>query len=230
MVAALPEGHFPTISTKNSFTLIEVVVALAIFATVMTLAGAGLSASVRSWEKVGRAKDRLAERVAIDSLANNVIRNAIPFTWPDSISKKEKPVFKGERDSLRVASRRWMGSIAEGGILFVELSCRNGSLLARYSKIPITDATPEPGALSEEVIASGVERISFLYADRNEREEIIWQESWDSEQNENLPLAIQMKIDWRDGRSEVWLRRTAGSGFRENFGLRKVYAPDQSKK
>ena len=208
------------------YTLLEVVIALAIFATAMALAGAGLSASVRSWEKVGRSKERMGERLALDSVANNVIRNAIPFSWPDSDTKGEKQVFKGERDMVRLAARRWIGSNAEGGMSFVELGLNEGRLFARYSKIPITDDTPEPGCLAIEDLATNVAKVSFLYAERNSRDEIVWSERWDSEKDQNLPLAIQMSVEWIDGSHESWLRRTAGSGLRESFGIRKAVSED----
>lgn len=217
-------------TSRSSFTLLEVVVALAIFACVMGLAGAGLSASVRSWEKVGRSKERLAERVALDSFANNIVRNAIPFSWPDATSKKELPIFRGERDWTRFAARRWLSDIEEGGLLFIELSLRDGKLLARYSKIPITDDVPAPGGLQEEVLASNVSSFRLLYAERDASDEIQWFERWDNEKDENLPLAIQMSVEWADGRSESWLRRTAGSGLRESFGLRKAPLDEQTKK
>lgn len=213
-----------------SYTLLEVVVALAIFAAAMSLVGMGVGTAVGSWERIGKAKARLSERLVLDCVANGVLRNAIPFTWLDRDTRKELPVFRGDREFLRVAARSWIGDASEGGMRFATIEAKDGKLIVRHSKIPMADGSPEPGDCMEELVASNVSGVSFKYADRDKDRQLVWLDDWDDGDNQNLPLAIQMTVEWRDGTSESWLRRTAGSGARESLGMRKVYVRETERK
>jgi len=61
--------------------------------------------------------------------------------------------------------------------------------------------------------------VSFMYAylDNNE---LAWGNVWGEEQGTKIPLAIQMSVEWENGRVETWLRRTAGNGFKEKLTVR----------
>ena len=48
---------------------------------------------------------------------------------------------------------------------------------------------------------------------RNDDGEIEWEETWDTDEHDGLPLAIQMKIEWQDGTTQYWLRRQAGTSY-----------------
>ena len=70
--------------------------------------------------------------------------------------------------------------------------------------------------------------LSFLYASEAEAE-LVWNDSWEEDLDLNvsvsnprsatadskrtflIPIAVQMTVEWTDGRREVWLRRTAGN-------------------
>ena len=47
-----------------------------------------------------------------------------------------------------------------------------------------------------------------------------WVDDW--EDRDYLPLAVRLSVKWADGRADSWLRRTAGSGFFEHYGIREM--------
>ena len=73
-----------------------------------------------------------------------------------------------------------------------------------------------------EVIASDVERLYLRYADWNDDDEIDWLDDWDQDDEDyenRLPPAIQLTVEYSNGETVNYLRRTAGisafSGFAE---------------
>ena len=51
-------------------------------------------------------------------------------------------------------------------------------------------------------------------------------EYWDEDEHNAIPLAIQMKVEFLDETSEVWLRRVAGVSHASTFGNRDL--PDET--
>jgi hypothetical protein len=208
------------------YTLIELVLSVAIFSIVMLTLVMGLFTVHKNWEKISIHQAAIADKIKLDILADSVIRNAIPFTWPDNDKKAEKPIFQGNNDNLYIASRRWIGDSSTGGLRFVNIFLNNGKLIAKHSRAPIEQAFLNNDSGTEifdyEIMAENVRSVSFLYAEK-ENKKLVWLNDWDEEKNENLPIAVQFTIEWIDGTREVWLRRTAGSGIKENIGFRKDY-------
>ena len=59
--------------------------------------------------------------------------------------------------------------------------------------------------------------MEFLYAGQQDSA-VIWVEEWDRENYDFIPLAVQMTVEWKDGTTEQWLRRTAASGGNSVYG------------
>ena len=38
----------------------------------------------------------------------------------------------------------------------------------------------------------------------------------------NIPMAVQMTVEFKDGRKMSWLRRTAGNSFETTYGKRET--------
>ncbi|MFA4943211.1 MAG: prepilin-type N-terminal cleavage/methylation domain-containing protein [Lentisphaeria bacterium] len=212
---------------QRRYTLLELLLAVAIFALLLLAAGFGIAAVQKSWETVSRHSRRLAECQAIDTAVGLAFRNAVPFTWPDRDSRTERPVFSGDPATLLLAYRHRVGDAAAGGLRFLCLYVQDNELRALYRPRPFAAWLPPPATAAdtqEEALAEGVEAISFLYADRSGNE-IRWTNDWDEGKNPNLPLAIQLEVRWQDGQVERWLRRTAGGGRRTSHGVRLEAIP-----
>jgi hypothetical protein len=144
------------------------------------------------------------------------------------VAGKETLVFEGLPDSLLLTTlHRVSQEKTEGAIRFVHLSVEDGNLVARYAPRPFWDwdEVSDLGAVS--VLAKGVDRVTFQYADfmPDAGEEwgrrLEWTSEWDMDKDnprEEIPLAIMVTVVWQDGRTESWLRRTTGAAYRERFG------------
>lgn len=200
------------------FTLLEMIVATAVFALLAMTSAMALHSIVTSWHKMQLRAADLDRLLMVDRVVDAAFRNAIPFTWP--AEGGEKPVFIGDSDKVTLAYMHRIGEPEEGGIRFMSLRLDNGNLVATYRKTPIVAWNDDPTGNRVETLATDVGSISFLYAERID-DQIEWNEDWDEETNANLPLAIQLTLKWRNGAEERWLRRTAGSGPFESLGVRR---------
>ena len=208
--------------SEAGFTLIEVVMAIGIFAVISLLIATTLFTMQRSWSRIKKQTKRLKAYQTIDRVVDYAVRNTVPFKWPDK-TFKEQLVFKGDSDKVILSYLHRVTNIKKGGIRFMQLSLENGDLLAYYRHTPILYWLNEDlvSTCQKEVIARDVENISFLYADKDENG-VTWSDDWNEELEKNIPLGIQLTIKFKDGRKVSWLRRTAGSSFESEYGKREM--------
>ena len=210
---------------RRRFTLIEMVVAMAVMVVVAMIIGTASATFYNAYQRSGRSISRLETCIAIDRIFDTLVRNAIPFKWPDE-DNTSRFIFEGNADSLLFTTLRRSYGQDPGGILFVRLLVEDEMLIAEYSSSPILPWSEDDDdrGIEREVLARNIESVSFQYAETAEEDEggIEWLETWEEEDHEAIPLAIRMTVQWTDGRKEYWLRRTAGNAKESTFGYREV--------
>lgn len=214
---------------KRSFTLVEMVTAMAILLLVAMILGTASAAFYNGYRRSLKTTERLKVYMAIDRIMDQCVRNAIPLRWTDD-NREERFVFEGKTDSLLITSLRRSYDPDKGALLFVRLRVEDEKLLAEYSFYPRLPWEEEEKGLSSEgftreILAENVSSITFLYAEQGS-EEIEFVEEWVEDDHEAIPLAIQMTVEWKDGTRECWLRRTAGSAANTVFGNRQTSLSD----
>lgn len=214
---------------RRHFTLLELAIAVTIFMMVAVALFAFSGHVSSSWGSITTERNRLAELLAMDRTLDSILSNAVPFLWRerDDGIVKVVPFIVAEADVLRIAYLHRLNDTAEGSLRFVELFLEDGELKALYTDRPFInweDIADDRKKVS--VISTGVESISFLYADFSSdvsdawQDRLFWRDSWETEDSErkDIPLAIQIRVKWQDGREESWLRRTMGNSYRERYG------------
>lgn len=200
--------------TERYFSLIEIIVAFAILSLLATLISTVLFSVQKSWSKIQENTALLEDMVKLDRIANNVFRNAVPFYWPDE-NNKNRQIFKGKSDFVRLAYLHRINSEHENGIRFIELFLKRNKLVAKYRDYPIMEENPEH--CMEEILISNIQKLEFRYAERSNNE-VVWNCEFDEVAAENIPLAIRMTITFEDGETVDFLRRTAGNSFVSSYG------------
>ncbi len=218
-----PTGHR---RRRPPFTLLELIIAVALFLLVTALLLTAATAITGSWQRLNREKGRLLELLALDRAVDAMFSNAVPFTWPDE-DGQAVAVFVGEAERVDLAYLHRLNTVEDGALSFVSLQVDDGGrLLALHQPRPLLRAEDPGEHARTSILAQGIDRIEFLYADWVPDEGVEWLEEWDpdrdssvaSERRLELPLAILMRVFWDDGRAETWLRRTAGNSYRECWG------------
>ena len=213
-------------SSRRNFTLVEMVVAMAVMMMVAMIIGSAGKVFYDGYSRSMRATNRLKEYMAIDRIWDGAVRNAVPFKWTDE-EGNSRFVFEGETDTLLFTALRRADGAAPGALIFIRLRLEEEELAAYYSYYPRPPWDDEydenPEYFTREVLASGVSSVSFQYAEVGESEdaELEWLDVWEEDEHAAIPLAIRMTLEWRDGRKESWLRRTCGVSLHSTFGYRQ---------
>ncbi len=196
------------------------IAAIAILALVGLLIGTSLSLFHRSYTQMQRIGNELKRNQAIDRIAESYFVNAVPFQWVDE-KDETKFVFLGDESELYLTVLR--RTYAENGsaLWFIRLYLEDEALKCDYAPTPLLPwKNIYDHRYETEIVAEGVRKISFLYAETRESE-IEWVDTWIDADHNAIPLAIQLTVEWVDGSKERWLRRTAGSSGNSTYGNRE---------
>ncbi|HBM15327.1 MAG TPA: hypothetical protein DD381_03135 [Lentisphaeria bacterium] len=212
-------------SYLKNFTLLEMILSMFIFSIIMIILGTAMATAQQSLRKVSAKNVSLMSLQGLERVFTFSIRNAVPFQWPDQ-SKTNRSIFIGEPNKTSFAYLHRVVDANDGGIRFIQFYLQQDNLIAAYREIPILPwDNGTLNAAETEILATKVRSLNILYADRVNNQ-IVWSNRWNTNNNMNIPLAIQIKVEWQDGSSEQWLRRTAGSGQYESLGMRMGVSND----
>lgn len=209
---------------RNRFTLIELIVAMGVMLSVASVLALASKIFYDGYLRSQRVTAMLAERMAIDRIMDGPVRNMVPFQWNDE-NNESRFVFSGEENRLHFTTLRRTYNAAEGGLLFIRIFVENEQLVAEYSPYPRLPWVEEDERQTyrREVLADRVDSVTFRYAETGSGDDPLeWLDSWEEDNHAALPLALQMRVVWLDGGSEVWLRRTAGISANCTFGVRET--------
>ena len=208
---------------RSYFTLMELVAASAIMMAVAGIIAFASRSFYRALASSERVSAQLQVYLNIDQVMDGCFRNMIPFNWETSdVNDDTFQVFMGEPDMIHFTTLRRSYDDIGGNLFFVRVYVDNHTdeLVVEYSKfprLPWYDDDDDLMPYDREVLATNVDRISFLYAGAQDST-VIWIDEWDREEYDFIPLAVQMTVEWKDGTEECWLRRTAASGGNSVYG------------
>lgn len=201
------------------FTLIEMILAVAILMLVFMAAGTCLMSVQQTWIKTQQRSEQLKQLIIIDKIVEANFPNIVPFEWRDDKLKKRN-IFFGDQNKIIFAVAHRVNNMKEGGLRFVSIFKANDQLIVAYRNTPVLFWDKELTPTKDEIIAEGIDNLTFTFADMDRERNLVWDKDWDEDERKNIPMAIQMTIQWKDGREHSWLKRTAGAGKRGNYGRR----------
>jgi prepilin-type N-terminal cleavage/methylation domain-containing protein len=190
------------------FTLIEVVLALSIFALIGAVLYGAFSLSHSAVEKSQASFEDNQKLRSFTDLLGSYIRSTHPYRQ----SAQDTTVFfDGQEDQLTFVSSI---SLAMGGrgmskIRVAWEAAENGEgPIQLEEEVPLRLNRNEdlnPGGLrSDVVIQERVKELRFAYLDPKSEEEI-WEERWDGREKLALPRAVRLSYRDRSGKEIRWV-------------------------
>ncbi len=186
---------------ERGFTLIELVVAMALLGAMLLLLFGGLNFGLRSWD----AADSNGRRTADHRIAYNFLRREIGETFPmrfkDSMALKF--AFEGGHDHLRFVSSRPAG-ISAGGLSLVGVAIEAGE--GRRRNLVMRRAMPDDEAKTfaplekaeRTVLFENVDAVTFdYYGAENDFSEPAWVDAWQFPAR--IPRLVRVRIRGADG-------------------------------
>lgn len=186
----------------RGFTLLELLIGMALVGFILVLLFAGLNLGTRSWE-AGEARIATSSRqaVVVDFL-RRTLEQAYPLRW--RVDNEDRLAFAGEAEALRFVGPVPMhGGARVNQVLILDLAegAPGRNLVMRWH---LPDPR-EPGfaiaeAAEPKVLIKGIERLSFAYyGAESDAEEPAWHERWVDQKAP--PELIRLQLVMANGES-----------------------------
>jgi general secretion pathway protein J len=186
----------------RGFTLLEMVIALVLLATMLGLAWSGLGFALRGWD-TGEAKGR---RTVDLQLAQNFLRRELaevfPMRWKDPVTLRL--AFEGDARHMRFVSTRAAGA-STGGLALVGLAVESGADPRQRNLVmrrALSDDTANDFSLvdaaEQTVLIADVDAASFAYfGAENDFVEPRWVDEWTFKGR--IPQLVRLRMKIGDG-------------------------------
>lgn len=183
--------------SHRGFTLLELMIAMLLFALMSSMLYGTLSLSAGSWDR-GEAR---AQQSADMRLSEEFLRQSLVAQHPLRMHKVlDQPLyFQGAHDSLAYAGV--LPGRAGGGVYYFKLAVAQADnapalTLSRVVPDPAATSLPPFDGAERSVLASGIAEVRFSYFGRDADADIAMEPTWrDDWQNPNvLPLMIRVDV------------------------------------
>jgi general secretion pathway protein J len=174
--------------TDTGFTLVEVMVALAIMAIIVTVAFSGLTIGMNSWERGSRAIDDLDRRATIERLLKRQLALALPMEF--NFGEQKAVLFRGSSNRLEFVSDY---SLADGPAAFrkIDYEIQEGRFL--YGEKALFDYTPTENEDPPTQVVAEFRQCFFRFMGRDEQNAAVWLDEWKI--GMGVPIAVFARID-----------------------------------
>ncbi len=187
---------------QRGFTLVELVLAMALLGVMLLLLYAGLSFALRGWDAAGASGQVTADRRLGESFLRREVMELFPMRWKDPMAYRI--AFSGEPQRMRFVSSRAPGA-SQGGLSLVSVQVesdprtRTRNLVMRRA-MPDDDAkdfSPLDRAGEPSVLVEDVASVSFSYfGAQSDFATPRWEDSWDYQR---LPYLVRLRMKAGDG-------------------------------
>jgi len=196
----------PALRAQVGFTLVEVILALTIFALMGTILYAAFSLGHRAIEKSQGSFEKNQKLRSVGELLGSYIRSSYPYR----VASQDRSLFYlGEENGLVFVSSFSMALGGRGMAkihLLWEGDGRRDRVLRLKEEMPVrlNEDTPGGGLVNSVALEQGVTEFRLAYLDSQSEEEK-WLERWDGKERKMLPRAVRLSYREESGREIRWV-------------------------
>lgn len=181
---------------QSGFTLLELVIALAIVGALLAVAFGGLRVALAAWQ---RGEDRAEAHQHVRGVAQALAR-VVAGSFPYTASRAEAPdpviLFRGTANKLEVVTQTPPGAFAVP-IAFAAVSIElaegdRPGLIVRQRAMPNRDPFTEGTVVVRD---ETIRTMTFSYLD----DAGSWRDEWDGEPEKTLPRAVRLTLGVDNG-------------------------------
>jgi prepilin-type N-terminal cleavage/methylation domain-containing protein len=207
-IAASPptRHHRPCGSAASGFTLIEVVLALTIFALMGAILYGAFSLGHGAAEKSEAHATRQQKRRVVAELLGNYIRSSYPYR---ESAQEQTIYFAGERDSVTFVSA-YSQAMGGRGLAKIHLATEidgdgRGTLkLEETAPVRVNTEGGGSGQSHSVVLQTDLGELRLGYLDPQAELET-WEDRWDGRERRLLPRALRLSYRDESGQETHWV-------------------------
>jgi general secretion pathway protein J len=179
-----------TRTRRRGFTLVEVIIALSIAATLLVVMFAGLRVGLAAWRRGDERAEALQRERSITEILTSTLAATHPYQVPATGREPAHLLFEGEPDRVAFVTAAAPFPAAQPiAYTAVTLSQDAGSGLAVRQKALPNDKPFE--RLPPTVVDATVTTVAFRYLRDSDR---AWTRRWDMAAEKALPVAIEVTL------------------------------------
>jgi len=182
-----------TRSPQRGFTLVEVIIALSIVATLLVVVFGSLRVGLAAWQRGDEHAEVLDRARSLTQIVTRSLEAAHPYMTSQQAGEAAHLLFEGAPNRVRfVTAAPPFPTAAPIALTAVTLSQevgRDPGLAVRQKPLP--NEKPFDPDVQPALVDGTVSDVRFRYLRESDR---AWTESWDAVQEKALPLAVEVTL------------------------------------
>jgi general secretion pathway protein J len=186
---------------ERGFTMLELIIALAIVGALLAVAFGGLRVALAAWQ---RGEDRAEAHQHVRGVAQalaRVVAGAYPYTASRADAPDPMILFRGTANRLELVTQTPPGAfavpIAFAAVSMVLAGGDRPGLVVRQRALPNRDPFTEGAIVVQDPT---IKTLTLAYLDAAGT----WREEWDGDPERTLPRAVRLSVGTEtDGRAEA---------------------------
>jgi general secretion pathway protein J len=187
---------------EAGFTLVEVLVALALFSLLSTLLFNNVRFGLRAWQIGSSQGELLARSTAAQDALRRLIGNAYPMLIANG-GNNPSIDFEGAQETMSFLGDAPVVTGGAGRFRFKLFSEHNqGQTDLIISSSPELANPQDASMTTKSVLAADIDRVEFSYSQGGAGPQMKWSNSWPK--RGELPMLVRVHVVFRSGAERLW--------------------------
>jgi len=189
-----------TFTINAGFTLLELLIALALSALLLLTLAIGVNLVLKDWERTDSYLDERLDKTLILLQIERALSSAFPHIYRDTKENKTYVFFEGKEDQVK-----WVSTVSPNrkyGLTAWQLLPSEEEKGLEIRTVPAF--TDDPSERLDEtenktlVFENYRVYFEYLYVEPKKNDEGEWFDEWSAEETQGLPQAVRMRLEKED--------------------------------